>query len=291
MTIVIVCSAIYAIATLVVCVKLAQQKNKNTILAGFCGFLFGILAVLYYGFVAKQENNGDSDTAFENGKLRSSLTNMLVVLTVITIIAAGVLAAVNAVTAPQIEKINADNLAAGIKAVMCSEDIQVSEPWESAPFTIYDISDNSGNKLGKAVVTTENGFGGPLKVLVGFNPEGDILGYTLLEHAETPGLGAKADVWFQDKIVGVNPGKSNFTVSKDGGDIDAITASTITSRAFLLAIQKAYDKAINGSDATTGATQQAHGEKGGKCGKKGECAKACQSGCTASEIGTPDVIE
>lgn len=198
---------------------------------------------------------------------------MLVVLTVITIIAAGVLAAVNAVTAPQIEKINADNLAAGIKAVMGSEDIQVSEPWESAPFTIYDISDNSGNKLGKAVVTTENGFGGPLKVLVGFNPEGDILGYTLLEHAETPGLGAKADVWFQDKIVGVNPGKSNFTVSKDGGDIDAITASTITSRAFLLAIQKAYDKAINGSDATTGATQQAQGGKGSKCGKKGKFCK------------------
>lgn len=256
---------------------------------------------------------------------------MLVVLTVITIIAAGVLAAVNAVTAPQIEKINADNLAAGIKAVMGSEDIQVSEPWESAPFTIYDISDNSGNKLGKAVVTTENGFGGPLKVLVGFNPEGDILGYTLLEHAETPGLGAKADVWFQDKIVGVNPGKSNFTVSKDGGDIDAITASTITSRAFLLAIQKAYDKAINGNDATSGATKQArgkhgHGKHGGKCckegacckedacckegacadcpnkekcaegacadcPKKGKCEKACQSGCTASEMGTPEVIE
>ena len=250
---------------------------------------------------------------------------MLVVLTVITIIAAGVLAAVNAVTAPQIEKINADNLAAGIKAVMGSEDIQVSEPWESAPFTICDISDNNGNKLGKAVVTTENGFGGPLKVLVGFNPEGDILGYTLLEHAETPGLGAKADVWFQDKIVGVNPGKSNFTVSKDGGDIDAITASTITSRAFLLAIQKAYDKAINGNDATSGATKQARGKHGhgkheGKCckegacckenacadcpnkekcaegacadcPKKGKCEKACQSGCTASEMGTPEVIE
>ena len=169
---------------------------------------------------------------------------MLMVLTLITIIAAGVLAAVNAVTAPQIDKINADNLAAGIKAVMGSKDIQVSEPWESDGFTVYDISDNAGEKLGKAVVTVQNGFGGPLKVLVGFNPEGDILGYTLLEHAETPGLGAKAGEWFQDKIIGVNPGKSNFTVSKDGGDIDAITASTITSRAFLLAIKNAYDKTI-----------------------------------------------
>ena len=102
-------------------------------------------------------------------KLKSSLTNMLTVLTVITIVAAGVLASVNAVTAPQIEKINAENLSAGIKAVMGSDDIQVSEPWEVDAFTVYDINDKEGNLLGKAIVTTENGFGGPLKVLVGFN--------------------------------------------------------------------------------------------------------------------------
>ena len=193
---------------------------------------------------------------------------MLVVLTVIAIVAAGVLASVNAVTAPQIEKINAENLAAGIKAVMGSEDIQVSEPWEVDAFTAYDIQDKQGNLLGKAVVTTENGFG-PLKVLVGFNTEGDILGYTVLEHQETPGLGAKAGEWFQDKIIGMNPGKNNFTVSKDGGEVDAITASTITSRAFLRAIQNAYDKIIAGQDVTSGASQQA----------------------SAAAMGTPEVIE
>ena len=202
-------------------------------------------------------------------KLKSSLTNMLAVLIIIAIVAAGVLASVNAVTAPQIEKINAENLAAGIKAVMGSNDIQVSEPWEVDAFTAYDVKDAQGNALGKAVVTTENGFGGPLKVLVGFSTEGDILGYTVLEHAETPGLGAKAGEWFQDKIKGMNPGKNNFTVSKDGGEVDAITASTITSRAFLRAIQNAYDKVIAGQDATSGATQQA----------------------SASDMGTPEVIE
>ena len=202
-------------------------------------------------------------------KLKSSLTNMLVVLTVIAIVAAGVLASVNAVTAPQIEKINAENLAAGIKAVMGSEDIQVSEPWEVDAFTAYDIQDKQGNLLGKAVVTTENGFGGPLKVLVGFNTEVDILGYTVLEHQETPGLGAKAGEWFQDKIIGMNPGTNNFTVSKDGGEVDAITASTITSRAFLRAIQNAYDKIIAGQDVTSGASQQA----------------------SAAAMGTPEVIE
>lgn len=202
-------------------------------------------------------------------KLKSSLTNMLVVLTVIAIIAAGVLASVNAVTAPQIEKINAENLAAGIKTVMGSDEIQVSDPWEKDAFVVYDINDKAGAKLGKAVVTSENGFSGAIKVLVGFNTEGDILGYTVLEHAETPGLGAKANEWFQDKIVGMNPGKSNFTVSKDGGDIDAITASTITSRAFLKAIQNAYNQIMAETDATSGATQQT----------------------TASDIETPEVIE
>lgn len=202
-------------------------------------------------------------------KLKSSLTNMLVVLTVIAIIAAGVLASVNAVTAPQIEKINAENLAAGIKTVMGSDEIQVSDPWEKDAFVVYDINDKAGAKLGKAVVTSENGFSGAIKVLVGFNTEGDILGYTVLEHAETPGLGAKANEWFQDKIVGMNPGKSNFTVSKDGGDVDAITASTITSRAFLKAIQNAYNQIMAETDATSGATQQT----------------------TASDIETPEVIE
>ena len=190
-------------------------------------------------------------------KLKSSLTNMLVVLTIIAIVAAGVLASVNAVTAPQIEKINAENLAAGIKAVMGSDDIQVSDPQEIDAFTAYSINDAAGAALGTAVVTTENGFGGPLKVLVGFSTDGDILGYTVLEHAETPGLGAKAGEWFQDKIIGMNPGKNNFTVSKDGGEVDAITASTITSRAFLRAIQNAYDKVIAGQDATSGATRPA----------------------------------
>lgn len=233
-------------------------------------------------------------------KLKSSLTNMLVVLTVIAIVAAGVLASVNAVTAPQIEKINAENLAAGIKSVMGSDDIQVADPQNMDGFEVYHVSDKDGNTLGCAVVTTENGFGGALKVLVGFDVKGDILGYTVLEHAETPGLGAKADEWFQDKIIGMNPGTSNFTVSKDGGDVDAITASTITSRAFLKAILNAYDKVIAGTDVTSGATQQ---EKAGCCkGKEGGCCKKKESGCcggegkckkdvTASDIETPEVIE
>ncbi len=186
-------------------------------------------------------------------KLSSSLLNMVIVLTLIAVIAGGILAYVNSVTAPQIEKIKTDNLAAGIKAVMGGGEVTVA-PKETLTatiggkekvFTVYPVSDTSGKELGKAVETSENGFGGELQVLVGFDPEGTILGYTVLQHAETPGLGAKVGLWFQKdgkgNIIGMNPGKNNFTVNKDGGEVDAITASTITSRAFLGAIQNAYD--------------------------------------------------
>ncbi len=194
-------------------------------------------------------------------KLKSSLTNMLLVLTLIAVVAGGALAMVNSVTAPQIEKINQENLAAGIKAVMGSDDIQVAEPQEVEGFTSYAVSDAQGNALGCAVTSSTNGFGGELKVLVGFDNAGNILGYTVLQTAETPGLGAKAADWFQKgqkgDIIGKNPGTCNFTVSKDGGDIDAITASTITSRAFLLAVKNAYDNVIAKHDGATGASAQA----------------------------------
>lgn len=202
---------------------------------------------------------------------------MLLVLTLIAVIAGGALAMVNSVTAPQIEKINQENLAAGIKAVMGSDDILVAEPQEVEGFTSYAVSDAQGNALGCAVTSSTNGFGGELKVLVGFDNAGNILGYTVLQTAETPGLGAKAADWFQKgqkgDIIGKNPGTCNFTVSKDGGDIDAITASTITSRAFLLAVKNAYDNVIAKHDGATGASAQAKNCKaeGEACCDSTEC--------------------
>ncbi len=204
-------------------------------------------------------------------KLKSSLTNMVLVLTIIAVVAGGILAYVNQATAPQIEKINQENLAAGIKKVMGGGQIIVADPQtqtavvdgKEKTFTIYAVRDAGGKELGNAVQSSENGFGGELQVLTGFDTQGTILGYTILQSAETPGLGAKAGLWFQKEngekrtVVGKNPGKSNFTVSKDGGDIDAITASTITSRAFLKAIKNAYDQVYgHGVDARSAATRR-----------------------------------
>jgi electron transport complex protein RnfG len=122
------------------------------------------------------------------------------------------------------------------------------------------VKDAQGKDLGAAVESTTMGFGGDLKVMVGFAPEGTILGYTLLAHTETPGLGAKADKWFQKgekgDIIGKNP-QEPLTVSKDGGQVDAITASTITSRAFLLAVNNAYNAyKVTPADGESGATKQ-----------------------------------
>ena len=195
---------------------------------------------------------------------------MVLVLTLVAVIMGGILAFVNHLTEGPIAEQKEKALADGIKAVMACNDLKVAKTDEvkqndakgkEMTFTIYQIQDAQGKDLGAAVESTTMGFGGDLKVLVGFDPEGKILGYTLLEHAETPGLGAKADKWFQKDqkgdIIGKDP-KDPLTVSKDGGQVDAITASTITSRAFLLAVNNAYNafKTTPSADGETGATKQ-----------------------------------
>ena len=206
-------------------------------------------------------------------KLESSLTNMVLVLTLVAVIMGGILALVNHLTEGPIQQQKEKALADGIKAVMVCNDLVVANTDEvtqnidgkELTYTIYQIQDQQGQDLGAAVESTTMGFGGDLKVLVGFNAEGNILGYTLLEHAETPGLGAKADQWFQKgqkgDIIGKSPAEP-LIVSKDGGQVDAITASTITSRAFLKAINQAYNayKATPAADGSTGATEQVKSE-------------------------------
>ena len=201
-------------------------------------------------------------------KLESTLVNMVGVLVCVALVMGAILAYVNHITEGPISEQAEKALSDGIKAVMMSDNLTVtandtiSETIDNKEcvFIVHKAADASGKELGAAVESTTLGFGGDLKVLVGFSPEGEILGYTLLQHAETPGLGAKADTWFQKdgkaSIIGKNP-STPLTVSKDGGDVDAITASTITSRAFLKAVNQAYDVYMNKkTDAQTGATKK-----------------------------------
>src|SRR5690554_85111 len=144
-----------------------------------------------------------------------------------------------------------------------------------------------GECIGAAIESVTNlGFSGEIKIMVGLEPDGTIIDYQILEHKETPGLGTKMVDWFKpaadgpeeksrsaffdslfgikaaddeggedsQSILGKNPGRINMTVKQDGGEVDAITAATITSRAFLHAVEVAYKTFTGQSDCASGAT-------------------------------------
>ncbi len=174
---------------------------------------------------------------------------MTVVLTATAIVTGGLLAFVNDVTKEPIAEVNKQATTDGIVKVMggnpnIKTDADTIEN-NGKTFVVYNVTDDKGNALGNAVESSTMGFGGDLKVLTGFDAEGNILGYTILGHAETPGLGAKATDWFQKggkgDVIGKNPSTDNLTVKKDGGQVDAITGSTITSRAFCRLVATAYN--------------------------------------------------
>ena len=191
-------------------------------------------------------------------KLKSTWYNMAGTLTLISVVAGASLASVNEMTKGPFELIKQQTLESGIRAVLNSNDLQVQnmESLEDGSVIIYRT--NKGNAV---QATDGNAFGGKLTVLVGFDSEGSIQGYQVLETSETPGLGAKASSWFKEgkgSIIGKNPSKNDLTVSKDGGEVDAITASTITSRAFLRCVNAAYEALSVSADAESGATKQAN---------------------------------
>ena len=192
-------------------------------------------------------------------KLESSLKNMALALTGFSVVAGGLLGWVNDITAEPIAQANAKTLSDAIAVVVPGFDNNPAEAPETvevngATYKIYKAT-KGGEPIGAAVESSAN-------VLVGFDNDGNIIDYSLLSHAETPGLGSKAADWFKKgakgDITGKNPGEAALTVSKDGGQIDAITASTITSRAFLLAVNNAYAAYKNQYvDGASGATTQA----------------------------------
>ena len=184
-------------------------------------------------------------------KLESTWYNMVVVLTLIAVCAGAALAYVNHLTEGPIQEIAQANEAAAIKAVLCADNVTITDTvvvGEGKDASTVYLTDK-----GAAVKTGDPGnksFGGGLSIMVGLDCEFHVLGYSILTSNETPGLGAKAGEWFQKNgkgdIIGKTAGK--LTVSKDGGDVDAITASTITSRAFLAAVNNAYAVLIKIND-------------------------------------------
>lgn len=175
----------------------------------------------------------------------SNLKNMALCLFGTCTICSAVLAGVYAVTAAPIAETNAAILKASISQVLPDG----GEISEAKTLTVGGLDSEyyecvkDGEIVAFAVKSTTVGFGGPLTLMVGVLPGGIIYNTSVLSHAETPGLGAKctSDEKFYGQFKNFNALSGKLTVRKDGGDLDAITASTITSRAYALAVQNAVD--------------------------------------------------
>jgi electron transport complex protein RnfG len=169
--------------------------------------------------------------------VKSSFKNMTLCLLAICLVCAAVLAGVYALTAEPIAAAAAAKNEAAIKEVLPETAVTIEEErtvdFEGASYSYNLAYDELGNTVGCAINVAPVGFGGPIVIKVGFDVNGCICNTKVLSQAETPGLGAKCvEPAFSDQFKGWNPAEKDLAVKKDGGDVDAITASTITSRAY-----------------------------------------------------------
>ena len=192
-------------------------------------------------------------------RIESNFINMVLVLTGITLFAAVALASVHSLTKEPITRAQSAQQQEAIRAVLPAFDhvdskaIVMNDGVET--MKVFKAYDKSNVFVGAAVESSSNnGYRGHIDVMVGFDKAGIIVNYIVLQQNETPGLGAKMVDWFKtnimhQSIIGKDPSTANLTVSKEGGEIDAITSATISSRAFLFAVRNAYFAFVSHLDA------------------------------------------
>ena len=177
-------------------------------------------------------------------KKESTLKNMLIALTVITIVSGGVLGFIYGMTKPAIDKVEENKNIKAINEVLKTDVAIATTEARVIDDLTYNLAyDANGDFIGAAVKTySMNGFGGKVELMVGMLKNGIINKVSVLSQAETPGLGANmVNDKFKGQFDGKNPATFKLMVKKDGGDVDAITAATISSRAVSEAIKKAAD--------------------------------------------------
>ncbi|MBN1253577.1 MAG: RnfABCDGE type electron transport complex subunit G [Bacteroidales bacterium] len=182
-------------------------------------------------------------------KTESTLKNMLVALFVIAFISSTTLGYVYEFTKGPISDARLKKKVEAIKIV-------VPEFTNNPNLDSYKIPSDMPDSLecypaykdstlvGTAIRTfSDIGFSKRIYLMVGFLPNGTIHNISVLEHSETPGLGDKMDKkkskW-SEQFNGKNPESYKLKVTKDGGNVDAITAATISSRAYAQAVDRAY---------------------------------------------------
>ena len=175
-------------------------------------------------------------------KLKSSLKNMILSLVLISVVMAAALSYVYMVTKEPIEKANREKEAKAIREVLPPFDndpLQTKLEKEGIEFYVATMK---GDTVGCAVKTfTEKGFNGRFELMIGFLPDGKIKNIVVLKQKETPGLGTRiTSEKFSGQFINQDFSTYRLAVKKDGGDVDAITAATISSRAYCDAVDKAY---------------------------------------------------
>lgn len=168
---------------------------------------------------------------------------LAVTLLLITGVVAAVLAGVNAVTAPIIAQLTADKTQNAIEAVLPGGGEEVSFTDDTGL-----VSKVYAGDAGYAVEVNPTGFGGTITMMVGVDKEGNVLGISIVSQTETAGLGAvaaastSAGETFRGQFAGAS---GSVAVTKDGGEMDAITGATITSRAICTGVNAALDCVAN----------------------------------------------
>ncbi len=181
-------------------------------------------------------------------KKESTLKNMLIALMVITIVSGGVLGFIYGLTKPAIDKVEENKNIKAINEVLKTDVAIATTETKVIEDLTYNLAyDANANFIGAAIRTySMNGFGGKIELMVGILNSGIINKVSVLSQAETPGLGANmVNDKFKGQFDGKNPKEFNLDVKKDGGDVDAITAATISSRA----VSEAVKKAVEGFEA------------------------------------------
>ena len=184
-------------------------------------------------------------------KIESTFINMLVSLLMVCLVSAGLLAGVYELTKADIAKAEQNKQENALKGVLPEFDTIKTDSINGAP--VFKAFKN-GEYVGAATITSDLGFSDQIVVMVGIDNAKNIVNYEVLSQKETPGLGTKCVDWFKNQINGKSI-STDFKVTKDGGDVDAITAATITSRAFLDAVKKAENNFTGDTDAITSATE------------------------------------
>jgi len=183
-------------------------------------------------------------------KKESSFKNMVLTLSLITTVAAVALGFVYKYTTAPIEQVKKDELKKSINLVVPGADkgkiVEISVKPDDGTDSLYFYEVIVDDKrIATAVKSyTDKGFSGRFTLMVGFDTAGCIIDNNVLEHKETPGLGdktSKSKSTWNEQFKGKNPSSFKLKVKKDGGDVDAITAATISSRAYCDALQRAFD--------------------------------------------------